>query len=206
MHGLCDDLQRPSSDDGLPEEDTGGPSRAGRHPAGSRLSGECDGGGLWLESGDGAHVGGRGRCALCVGASSSGPGGVPVLAARASGRDARPLAEGDGVDGDGADGERPAVVGWRGQRPSGQGPHAPACRQDAGLRPAGGSAGGRGRTGRLCQCLPGRPYLAPWKAPRTPAPGALGTGRHRPGGQAVRARSHGGRGAPPGAGRRSGPG
>jgi len=77
-------------------------------------------------------------------------------------------AEGDGVDGDGADGERPAVVGWRGQRPSGQVPHAPACRQDAGLRPAGGSAGGRGRTGRLCQCLPGRPYLAPWKAPGRP--------------------------------------
>jgi hypothetical protein len=46
---------------------------------------------------------------------------------------------------------------------------------------------------------------APWKV-RTPAPGALGTGRHRPGGQAVRARSYGGRGAPPGAGRRSGPG
>ena len=97
-------------------------------------------------------------------------------------------AEGDGVDGDGADGERPAVVGWCDQRPSGQGPHSPACRQGAGLRPAGGSAGGRGRTGRLCQCLPGR--LAPQGAQegtRTPALGALGTGRHRTGGQTVRA-------------------
>jgi len=38
---------------------------------------------------------------------------------------------------------------------------------------------------------------------RTPSPGTLGTSRHRPGGQAVRARSHGERGAPPGAGCRS---
>jgi len=38
---------------------------------------------------------------------------------------------------------------------------------------------------------------------RTPSPGTLGTSRHRPGGQAVRAQSHGERGAPPGAGCRS---
>jgi hypothetical protein len=38
---------------------------------------------------------------------------------------------------------------------------------------------------------------------RTPSPGTLGTSRHRPSGQAVRARSHGERGAPPGAGCRS---
>jgi hypothetical protein len=151
------------------EADTGGHARAGRHPAGPRLSGACAGGCRWRDSGDSAQV----HRHLVLGA---------CWFVRHGHADAHRVRMQQGMVGMAV-----ALLVYPRRWVGGVG----SAYQDTGrMRPRADRVRACARLGALLVAVDG--LAASSTAFLGARTGTLGTGRHRPGGHAGRARSHGG--------------